>query len=243
MATEISTAPRPTNRLMRKPYRMALNISRPCESVPSQYVMEPSKLVAPGARRPSMMSSASKSYGFCGANSGASSTSTISRPRASKERLVEGLPRSLRSMRARPGVCSRGATRATGAVSGACVLEDLVMMLGISGSRLQQLNTWVQHCVQQVHHQIDHYKQQGHQHHVSHDYGAIQLIHAVDKQLAHARPGKHRFRDGGVGDQGAELHADDRYDGNQDVAQDMSAHDAAGLDALDRKSTRLNSSH
>src|SRR5690606_1998453 len=73
---------------------------------------------------------------------------------------------------------------------------------------------------------------QRHQHYVRNDHGAVELIDAVDQQLAHAGPREHGFGDGGIGDQAAEFHADHRDYRDQDVAQDMAAHDAAGAHAL-----------
>src|SRR3546814_14358572 len=79
----------------------------------------------------------------------------------------------------------------------------------ISGSRLHKLHARIQHGIQQIDHQIDDHEQQSHQHHVGDDNGAVELVDAVYQQLAHARPGTYSFGNGRVGDQGAELHADD----------------------------------
>src|SRR5690606_14621838 len=105
--------------------------------------------------------------------------------------------------------------------------------------RCLKLYAGVQYGVQDVHDEVDDDEQQGDQHHVGDDHRTIQLVDAVDQQLAHARPRKHRLGDGGIGDQTAEFHAQHGHYGNQDVAQDVAAYDAAGLDALGAGETHV----
>ena len=66
-------------------------------------------LCEPGGRRPSSKSSAARSYGFCGAPNGASSTTSSSTTSAITEPLTDGRLRSCLRMARRRGVSASGA--------------------------------------------------------------------------------------------------------------------------------------
>src|SRR5690606_34877476 len=151
---------------------------------------------------------------------------TTNRPSASSDFFADGRDRSLRRIFARAGVSSRGASWAGEALyegadwadgwPGITALLNKENKENISGSRLHELHTRIQHRIQQIDHQIDDHEQQSHQHHVGYDDRTIELVDAVDQQLAHAGPGKHGLGNGGVSDQRAELHTDHGDDWNQD---------------------------
>ena len=162
-------AANPTSRLVRSPYRIADSMSRPWSSVPSTY-RKPSAPRVKGGSWPSSRLSVDRSYGFCGATSGANTA---------------------------PATIAASTTTAP-----------------------------------KVHQQVDGHEKQRDDHEVADHHRAVELVDAVDDQLAGAGPGKHAFRHHGKGDQVAELQPGDGHDGDRHPLQHVDEQDATRRQAL-----------
>src|SRR3989344_2333112 len=81
--------------------------------------------------------------------------------------------------------------------------------------------------IQQVHHQIDHHKDQGDQAQVGGHHRNVGKGHGLDEQQAHAGPLEHGLGDDGEGNQTTQLQAGDGHHGHQRVLERMAEVDGA----------------
>src|SRR5690349_14930462 len=186
-------------------------MSRPWSSVPSQNVM-PDADFSPGGSLLSSTSICARSYGFCGEITGASiatSTMTISIARPT---TAIGLSMKSRQMR-RSGDCA-----ARGDAAGS-VGTSRTELTSTSALRVGQAHARIERRVQHVDGEVDHDEERDEHEAVSDDDRPIEEVDRIDQQLAHAGPREHALGDDGECDQRAELQADHRDDGNEDVAQ------------------------
>src|SRR5688572_4500405 len=167
-------------------------MSRPAPSAPS-HIRKPPEPRSPGSRRASITVTLPRSYGFCGARSGAKSARKRMIISTANAAVATGFEKNSRAMR-RVGVSGfgSGSVSATALISlgltpwqGGCEPKANGGHTEGSCLGLSQANPRIEKGVQNVHNQVDNNKHQHGDDEIGHDHRPIEALDGVDEELAH----------------------------------------------------------
>src|SRR6266851_949143 len=185
------TEARPTSSDNRVPYMIEDSTSLPWSSVPSGKIQSPSSDTRTGGFSPSLRLSVAGSKGVCGASTGARNATTTIKIVAAAAITVMGEDLKLHQTSLSVTRCSQP--------DGA---DGMVTSVSRHARATLAAQTRIDGEIEQIDGKVDQHEEQPDQQQIGRHHRDVGELHRLDEELSDARPGEHRLRDDGEGDQG-----------------------------------------